>query len=235
MVTPIANTTINRGLCPHGMPFSACPICSGKGGGGGTTVKEMSWDECYSIGLRMKAQAQRTADAKQYNMELVAISLQNNQMIQAITQKMAVISEFIQKNIFQPISDFAGRVLNFAGRVLNFVASPIIRLANIIMNSPIANAMKTVAENIQKGFSNIYDKLAAIIGEPMMAAAEVVSEIWKKIKPKKFIFFSPIDTEMEQGEQEEEVELKKWLHIKSFKNRIEILFKKGSKERKIEW
>ncbi len=228
MLAPINNITVNRGLCPHGLPFSACPICSGKGGGAGTAVKEMSWNECYSIGLRMKAQAQRVENAKQYNIESLAIAVQNNKMIQTITQKMAIISEFMQKNIFQPAS-------NFIGRAFNFVATPIIRLANMVMNSPVVMAMKTVNENIQKGFSNIYDKLAAVIGEPMMAAAEVVSEVWKKIKPKKFIFFSPVDTEMEQGEQEEEVELKRWLHIKSFKKQIQRIFKKDKNNKEVLW
>lgn len=229
MLVPIANNiNVNRGLCPHGLPFSACPICSGKSGGAGGSVKEMSWDECYSIGQRMKAQTQRVNDARQYNMESLAITLQNNKTLQVIAQKVAIIADFAQKNIFQPVS-------NFVGRVFNFVTRPVIQLANAILNSPVAMAMKTVAANIQKGFSNISDKLAAVFGEPMMAAAEVISEVWKKIKPKKFIFFSPVDTAMEQGEQEEEVELKRWLHLKSFKNRIEKFFQKGSNKRGIKW
>lgn len=229
MLVPIVNNiTVNRGLCPHGLPFSACPICSGKSGGAGTYVKEMSWDECYAIGQRMKAQAQRVNDAKQYNMESLAVILQNNKILQAIAQKTLIITDFMQKNIFQPVS-------NFFNRAFNFIAKPLIQVTNIILNSPVVMAMKTVAANIQKGFNNISDKLAAIFGEPMMAVAEFASEIWKKIKPKKFIFFSAVDTEMEQGEQEEEVELKRWLHIKSFKNRIEKFFKKGSDKGRIEW
>lgn len=221
MVIAISSISVNRGLCPHGLPFAACPICSGKGGAGGAggAVKEMSWDECYSIGQRMKAEAQRTQDAKKYNVESLAVALQSNRTYQAIAQKIAMFAEFMQKNLISPVS-------NFVGRVVGFVTRPIVALANAIWNSPVMNAMKMVAANIQRGFANIADKLAAVIGEPMMAIAQTASEFWKKIKPKKFIFFSAVDTGMEQGEQEEEVELKRWLHLGSFKNHIEELFAK---------
>ena len=35
MSTPIISQTTNKaGLCPHGLPPAACPICSGGGMGG---------------------------------------------------------------------------------------------------------------------------------------------------------------------------------------------------------
>ena len=237
MLTPITSTVVSKGLCPHGLPFAACPICSGKSGGGASAVrKEMTWDECYAIGQRMKAQAQRTEAANQYNLESLAIALQRNKTVQLIVEKMVVMTDFIQQKIFQPVANFANRIFNFASRVFNFVASPIVSLATAIYNSPVFMTMKKVAENIQKGFSNISDKIASVLGEYIMTAEKVASEIWKKIAPKKFIFFAPVDTSMEQGEQEEEVELKRWLHIKSFKKKIQLIFKKKSKdERKIKW
>lgn len=220
MVAPITNIAVNRGLCPHGLPFAACPICSGKGGAGGAGAsREMTWDECYAVGQRLKAEAVRAQDAQKYDAASVAASLQDNKSYQLMVQKFVAINDFIQKNFIAPVT-------NFVTSLVNFVSRPIFALANAIWNSPVMQAMKQVAEQIQKGFANIYDKIATVIGEPMMAVANFASEFWKKIAPKKYIFFAPVDTEMEQGEQEEEVELKRWLHLGSFKKHIDRLFVK---------
>jgi len=231
MVAPITSIAVNRGLCPHGLPFAACPICSGKSGGAsaaGGSSKEMTWDECYAVGQRLKAEAQRTQDANRYNADTLALALQSNKTYQAIAARVAIIADFMQRNFVAPIS-------NFLSNVVNFVTRPIINFVNSILNSPMVMAMKQVAANIQKGFSNICDKLAAVIGEPMMAVAQFAAEVWNKLTPKKFLFFAPVDTEMEQGEQEEEVELKRWLHLGSLKKHIDKLFKKDSDKGSIKW
>jgi hypothetical protein len=234
MVAPItAGLSVNRGLCPHGLPFAACPICSGKGGGGGSTTRvaragEMTWDECYSIGQIMKAQAQRTADAKQFADTSFMNTLQNNKTVQFLVNKAVVIANFIQTNIAQP-------VVNVANKVFTAITTPILNLADKIMNSAPMRFVLGVAENIQKGFTNITDKLAAVIGEPLNAMQDFIAENWKKLKPKKFIFFSAVDTEMEQGEQDEEVELKRWLHLRSLKENIHKIFKKRNKKEYAEW
>ena len=56
-----SNNSAKAGLCPHGLPASACPICSGGGGGIKRTDRntrrhagEMTWNECYAIWQRMK-------------------------------------------------------------------------------------------------------------------------------------------------------------------------------------
>ncbi len=69
MSSPIAAQSNNRaGLCPHGLPPAACPICSGGGGMGGAKMKnsppvskpahsgEWSFMKCYAAGLAMRAQ-----------------------------------------------------------------------------------------------------------------------------------------------------------------------------------
>lgn len=230
MVAPItAGLSVNRGLCPHGLPFAACPICSGSGGGGGGGVtsraraNEMSWDECFAVGQMMKAQAQRTTDSKQFAETSFINTIQNNKMVQFIAEKTAIIANFIQSNLVQPIT-------TTANRIFTAITTPIINLANKIMNSAPVKFLQNMAENIQKGFTNITDKLAAIIGEPLNAMQDFIAENWKKIKPKKFIFFSAVDTEMEQGEQDEEVELKRWLHLRSLKENIQRLFNPKKKE-----
>ncbi|MDD3419804.1 MAG: hypothetical protein PHE78_04280 [Candidatus Gastranaerophilales bacterium] len=231
MVAPItSNISVNRGLCPHGMPFGACPICSGKGGGGGissgrNTAKagEMTWDECYAVGQMLKAQAQRKEDATQFNLSSVFTSIQSNKTIQAMSEKFAAISNFVNTVITRP-------TMALANRIITAVTTPIINLANRIAQSTPFKFGMEIAENIKKGFTNITDKLAAIIGEPLNAMADFIAENWKKIKPKKYIFFSEVDTEMEQGEQDEEVELKRWLHLRSLKENITKLLNPNKKE-----
>ena len=63
MATQVQNINkTSAGLCPHGLPPSACPICSKMGGGGGTRPGEraqkpgeMSYDECLRMGAIIRA------------------------------------------------------------------------------------------------------------------------------------------------------------------------------------
>ena len=63
MSSPVAArmNRIKPGMCPHGMPAGSCPICNGSRGGGVNKridvrkPGEMSWSECFAMGLRMRA------------------------------------------------------------------------------------------------------------------------------------------------------------------------------------
>ena len=69
MPAPISVQSTRAGLCPHGLPPSACPICNGGGGGGGrvretvaskpTISTEWSFMKCYAVGLALKVQDAR--------------------------------------------------------------------------------------------------------------------------------------------------------------------------------
>ena len=67
MSTPVANLSrIKPGMCPHGMPAGACPICNGMSSASAPKkdvnvrkAGEMTWSECFAMGLRMKADKQR--------------------------------------------------------------------------------------------------------------------------------------------------------------------------------
>ena len=55
---------MKSGLCPHGLPPGACPICSNMGGGGGLRAGErpqkageMSYHECVMMGNLLRARA----------------------------------------------------------------------------------------------------------------------------------------------------------------------------------
>ncbi|MEI8377472.1 MAG: hypothetical protein WCF95_02940 [bacterium] len=239
MVTPIiSNVSINRGTCPHGNPIGACPICNGGGGGGGaiaSTLKKdtvqggMTWNECFAYLRMVQRQKQNMQDEKQFQTNSLMNFIQNNRIVQFMAANMATISTFLQINIAQPIT-------NFANRVFSAITSPIANLVKAITNTPLANTLKNLAEKIQKNLVDISNKIASMIGEPIMAAAKFISDNWQKLKAKKFMFFSPVDTEMEQGDQDEEIELKRWLGIKTLKESIEKLLKSQKDNKEIaEW
>lgn len=238
MVTPIvANISITRGTCPHGNPIGACPICNGGGGGGGGSIASgnkkntvpggMTWNECFAYVRRQNALKQNVQDEKQFHSSSLMNVVQNNKIGQFMENKMTTVMTFLQINIARP-------VINMANRFSSAILKPMANLAKTLANSALANALKKGAEKIQKNITDISNKIASMVGEPIMAAAKFISDNWQKLKTKKFAFFSPVDTEMEQGEQDEEIELKRWLSIKTLKDNIEKLFKKNQKEL-IEW
>lgn len=232
MITAISSVSrAQRGTCPHGMPMGACPICAGmmggSGGGGAKAAKkgEMSWDQCYAMGLAMKAQSQRADDAKQFQMDGLMAAMARNKVVQAIAKHAVAVSAFIQTNITQPVA-------NFTNKVITTIAKPFKTVFNAIANSALANGIKTAANFVKQGMANISDKIAAALGEPMTAAAHFLSENWRKFKQKRFFFFSEVDTGMEQGEQDEEVELKRILSLKTFKENMNKLFRIGKKDKR---
>ena len=116
MGTPLAVQTnkASGGLCPHGLPPGACPICSG--GMGTSSAKkadfsakpgEMSWNECAAIGAMLRAQKLRTQQNEQaYQNRLFAkpaVVLFNKVLIPAIN--------FI-KNMPANVMNFTGKFFN---------------------------------------------------------------------------------------------------------------------------
>ena len=63
MANQVTNVNkINTGLCPHGLPPGACPICSNMGGtfrqsDRNRNLGEMTYHECVMIGNMLKARA----------------------------------------------------------------------------------------------------------------------------------------------------------------------------------
>ena len=196
MQNAIANLNIIKGGCPHGMPSGACPVCSGMGGGGSSTKRknEMSWDQCYSMGLVLKSaekQNQLNNNIFNNNFQGNTIALNN---LNPIAQKVIELGNFIQARLIQP----AANVLNSIKATLTKSLVPVIRIFNEIANK--------ISENLKEQmtkFTNISDKLVAIFGEIEKNIKDKLSDTFKKIKKKFFVFFEAIDSSMEQGDQED--------------------------------
>lgn len=198
MTSPMAIQTNkpSGGLCPHGLPPGACPICSG-GMGSGNSKKadfsakpgEMSWNECAAIGAMLRAQKLRAQQNEQaYQNRLVTLAKFQSQMM-AVTQKLAVfVSQLIQAQTF---------IAKPAQFLFNKVLVPV---TNFIKNVP-TNIMK-FANNIMNKFTDIQDKLNAMFGELKNAIAKKVSDSIQNAKKKLFSLFGIYDPEKPEEEKE---------------------------------
>jgi len=167
------------GLCPHGLPPSACPICSKMGGGSslraGERVQkpgEMSYHECAMIGNMLRAQKLAKKIHAQ-NLEQRELNLKIfEKNLELFTNKL---SEFINKysnNIF-----FKPTVLIISNIILptvNFIKN----IPNLIIN--FSNKLTLIKDN----FINIIDKLTAIWGEAKAFIDKKVSEFINLVKTK---------------------------------------------------
>lgn len=186
MKLPLSSIPKTRiGTCPHGLPQGACPICSGMGGGGGSSARktdehtgEMSWDECYAIWQQM-------LKVKELSQQKKNEALKN--------------PEFVQINFSAKLDSIAQKLVNFSEKLSDFVqkskeqtAIPI-KLASIFSKAaiPVLNALNNVTvlaqkiiNFIQTKFADISEKLAAIFGELKNSVEKKISDKLKDFKKK---------------------------------------------------
>lgn len=162
------------GLCPHGMPPSACPICSNMGGGGKRTefnfksskLPMMSWNQCEAIGYFLKAQ-RRASEKQRLNFKLLTLQ------IQLLADKFGKMAA--------KMSEFAAMFSHIPGGI--FISLPV-RLFLILPLQLLQNTFSKVVD--------ISDKIAAIFGEMLKGletAKEKLNEFIKEIKNKFFKLF----------------------------------------------
>ena len=163
---------VSAGLCPHGLPPGACPICSKMAGGGGMRAGErpqkageMSYHQCAMIGNMMRA---RELAEKRHAQQLEqhAEALKN---FEATMQKLSSgLQNFIQQmgaNVFTKPVAFIAQAIALA-------------VVNFIQNIP------KFFQNIQNLKFEIQDKLNAIFGEAKNFIQKKISDIVSAIKAK---------------------------------------------------
>ena len=179
---------IKSGLCPHGLPLGACPICSGKMGGGGkirnTTVikksNEWSYMKCYAVWMSMKSQKASVENQKQ------ALKRQN---------------EFAEK-LAKEINNLRERILNLAEKIKNIelkiIKIPLQILYSIILK-PFSIVLSTInlliekiiqaKENIQALIRDLAEKITALKGELKNILFKNFTDRIKQKAKKIFLFF----------------------------------------------
>ncbi len=207
-------TAVRSGLCPHGLPPGACPICSGMGGSSNKVQTadfsakpgEMSWNECAAIGAFLKSlKNARLAREADYQSHLLNIAMFEKNMVKA-SQNLA--------NFIQTLSGNA--LTKPVAIVLQNVAMPILQH---IKNVPV-NIMNTIATISQK-LADISDKLTAIYGELKAAINKKVSDFFNKVKKKLVSIFMIFTPNNDADENELMVELEKKLEkLKQMLNKI---------------
>jgi len=198
MVTAIQTPSVGAGLCPHGLPYSACPVCS-KMMGGASKVQtadfsakpgEMSWNECAAIGAFLKSlRNARMARDNDYQQHLVSIIQFQNNMEKMSKNLQVFIQNMSQSALAKPLVFVAQNVL--------------LPVVNIIKDIPV-KFLQTTANLAQKVF-DISDKLAAIYGELKAAIDKKISDFSKRVK-KKIISLFEIFKSDNMGSDDERIE-----------------------------
>ncbi len=216
--------TNKAGTCPHGVSPSACPICSGMGGGGlrpGERIQkpgEMSYHECAMIGAMMKAREaqqklhEQTLAQRAESLKAFEISMLN------LAQKMSEFVTKIQNNILlKPIAV-----------TINIVLVPIIKIAAGILAT-----MNNITEKfiqIRDKFIDIQDKLNAIFGEAKAFIEKKVSEFISVVKSNLKTLFKIFKRENTKDDETKIDEDKKIFRLKTFIQKI--LKRKNDSENK---
>lgn len=214
---------VNAGLCPHGLPPGACPICSNMAGGlkqsdRNRKIGEMTYHECAMIGNMLKARALAQKNHEQ-NIEHRAESLKNFETNMAKLQ--ANMLEFAQK-----ISN------NFVLKPLVFVIQNIaVPITNLIKNIPnfVAN-MSVKLANFQQKLFDITDKIAAVFGELKAVIEKKISEFVSIIATKFKNLFKIFKKHNADDDDTKIDDDKKIFNLKTILQKIKTKLKKKDKK-----
>ena len=173
----------SSGLCPHGLPPSACPICSNMGGGGSMRMGErpqkageMSYHQCAMIGNMMRA---RELAEKRHAQNLE----QRAENLRAFEANMQKLSANMLEFARQISNSFLLKPLAFT--VQNIIV-PVVKFASSIPRIT-ANIIANIAEKInliKEKFIDIMDKLTAVFGEAKAFIEKKISELISVVKSK---------------------------------------------------
>lgn len=222
MTTGVSSVgSVRAGLCPHGLPPGACPICSEMGGSSqkvqtadfSAKPGEMSWNECAAIGAFLKSlKNARMAREADFQRHILSMAKFEADMTKAAQQ----LNQFIQ--------NMNGNALT---KPVAFVAQKLVLpVVEMFKNLP-TNVLNNLAKFSEK-LADISDKLTAIYGELKAAVNKRISDLSKKIKKKLFSIFEIFTTDNETDENEIMIAFEKQLN--KLKNLLEKISDKYKEE-----
>lgn len=193
------NIKVNTGLCPHGLPVSACPICSGKGGGGSVgfssnkstkiNPNEWSYAKCYAYGQMLKRQK---LEKEMNQLEYLAYQLQQKQFIKKI-QIMIEKFNYLINDFTQSLKQTANNIF------IKIIPKAIIKSPQMIKNF-ITNSLNFITNSIKIFKSLIKEasnRLNALLGSIKNFWDNKVTNYVQNIKKKFFSFFFTKDANEE--------------------------------------
>ncbi len=198
-VSAVQTTGVRSGLCPHGLPPGACPICSGMGSSSSSKVVtadfsakpgEMSWNECAAIGAFLKSiQNARMAREADYQHQIIAMAQFQSNMAKMAANLQTFINNMSQSPLTRPVAYIAQNVL--------------LPVVNFLKDLPV-NFLQATA-NLSQKLADITDKLTAIYGELKAALDKKFSDFAKNVK-KKIISIFEIFKSTNEGSDDERIE-----------------------------
>lgn len=215
MNNTIAVTAPKAGLCPHGLPPSACPICSNMGGGGSrkselsfksAPPQMMSWNQCEAIGFFLKGQ-RRGVERRHEAFKELAITLANH----------------------------ANNLAKLAARLEQLSQSFGQNLIGIVISFPIKNILLPTIKFLQSSFNKaaeVSDKIATMLGEMkkgLEKALENIKKISEEIKHKLFKLFAIFGTHKSDENENKIDEEKKIFNLKKI---LKLIQRKQDKDKK---
>ena len=211
-ISAVQASVVRSGLCPHGLPPGACPICSGGMGSSKVVTAdfsakpgEMSWNECAAIGAFLKSiQNARLAREADYQNQIIAMAQFQNNMTKMAQNLQTFIQNMSQSALTRPLAMVAQNIL-----------LPVVKF----MKDLPVNFLQATANLAQK-LTDITDKLTAIYGELKAAMDKKFSDFAKKVKKKIISIFEIFRAENESSEDERIEDYQKQL------NKLQTLLEK---------
>ena len=211
-ISAVQASGVRSGLCPHGLPPGACPICSGGRGSSKVVTAdfsakpgEMSWNECAAIGAFLKSiQNARLAREADYQNQIIAMAQFQNNMTKMAQNLQTFIQNMSQSALTKPLAIVAQNIL-----------LPVVKF----MKDLPVNFLQATANLAQK-LTDITDKLTAIYGELKAAMDKKFSDFAKKVKKKIISIFEIFRAENESSEDERIEDYQKQL------NKLQTLLEK---------
>lgn len=214
MSSPISAQSNSRaGLCPHGLPPSACPICSG-GAMGGARMKDSaatkpkpisnqwSYMKCYAAGLAIKAQHARAENAKTAFEKELEFAKQLNKNIENLAQKI--------QNTIQNIKDIAPKIIT---STIQIAANIFINIISVLPK--IIEKIAQLQQDIKTFIQQTAEKIVSILGEiKNFIEIKILKNIKRSLK-KIFSFFH-INIEDENYKNDETLAIFKSREIKKY-------------------
>ena len=193
-ISAVQASGVRSGLCPHGLPPGACPICSGGMGSSKVVTAdfsakpgEMSWIECAAIGAFLNSiQNARLAREADYQNQIIAMAQFQNNMTKMAQNLQTFIQNMSQSALTKPLAMVAQNIL-----------LPVVKF----MKDLPVNFLQATANLAQK-LTDITDKLTAIYGELKAAMDKKFSDFAKKVKKKIISIFEIFRAENENSEDE---------------------------------
>ncbi len=232
MPSPIATQNTRAGLCPHGLPPSACPICSGGAMGGGGRARdavatkpmntgEWSFMKCYAAGLALKAQDARVENAKTTLERQMEFAKELGKNIQNIADKI--------QNTIQNIQNISPKFVQNVIQVMNnFIITP---LMNMIAQIPkLIEKMVDLQQRLGTILQQSGEKLAAILGEVKnFIEKKIIDDVKQKLK-KLLLFFADVNVEDENYKEDDSLAVFKSREMKKYLVNLVTKLKKRNED-----